>query len=202
MSIETAGVEDLVMLDGTPDESALDSVLLPEPRVEKKPRATPSQPHVPVKVRGDGTRSAEPSRTVDLNFSPPVDQTPPPSAVCVVPDLNGVPEARTMPLPDAAEGLADVPEAGVLPEMGPQSGPSTTPDAPLDRPGDGDSPAATAAGMGFTAVEAVDEPEENHAGEEQPGRSFARQPIPHTWILIFGIICGIVAVVGMIWTRS
>lgn len=223
-SIETAGVEDLVMLDGTPDDSALNSVLLPSPEVpRKKPKAyrTPGD-------AGQGAREVELDLAADLNFAPPgeididftstneLEQVNAPEARATVggdqpPDLEDVAEAEAMP------GL----EADMLvPHMGPLCGPSPLP-APYREEEDLDlglntressEPVDVAANMGFTAVDAVDAVHEapgQGAGadaplpEDLPSRpARSRATIHHVLILAFGIICGVVAVVGMIWSRG
>ena len=229
LSIETAGIEDLVMLDGTPDDSALDSVLLPAPRVpQKKPRATPPRPQVKVEPPAGGgrRRAVDLDLAADLNFSPPRDDAPTPSSPGEEDDLADVPEAASLPTPDAGDNLDGVPEAAPLragdlplvPDVGPLCGPSLL---PRSRPVEEDlklvmagsaageasqAPADIAAGMGFAAVDAVDKPEGGDTGEQEMSAwaawaAMASKPLPQAWILVFGIICGIVAVVGMICTK-
>ena len=200
-SIETAGVEDLVMLDGTPDDSALDSVLLPEPKVEKRPRATPPQPHVAQASPGaPATKQVDLDLAADLSFEPPHD-TDNYSLESVVERLEDVPEAGSMP--DAGDALEDVPEAGALPDGGmvvvPEVGPLCASTPPPDSPSS--APSDVAAGMGFATLDPVDESDEPEDNLPARDRSLSRAPSPHIWVLVFGIACGVVAVAGMIWTR-
>lgn len=206
-----------MMLDGTPDDAALDSVLLPSPKVpQKKPKATPPRPYASVEApaEGDGQRRAvDLDLAADLNFAPPRGD--------LQEGLADVPEAVTFSAPAAGDELDDVPEAAPLhagdlplvPDVGPLCGPSPLPGSPPVveelKPGVADqAPADIAADMGFATVDAVGEPEGDEPGgghtreQELSGwAAMARTPLPQAWILIFGIICGIVAVVGMIGTK-
>lgn len=199
MSLETAGIDDLVMLDGTPDDSALDSVLLPQPTVQKKLEQVEVEVDVDMESPDSGdSNEVDLDLAADLNFTAPRD-TAGYAVAAVITRLeesgDEVPEAGALPRdPEVAPPpqLDDVPEAGampgpelVVPEMGPQCGPTASPD-----------PAAAAAGMGFLAVDAVDdEPDEPST---QP-RKRSGGGFPHIVVLIFGIVCLAVAMVGLFW---
>ncbi len=75
----------------------------------------------------------------------------------------------------------------MVPAVGPQCGPTASPD-----------PADAAASMGFTAVDAVD---------DEPGESPARPRrrsggVHHVVVLVIGIICLLVAMVGLLWFKG
>lgn len=238
-SLETAGIDDLMMLDGTPDDSALRSVQLPPPKVERK-RTAPSSENRPVRQRRPSstehlvvkrprrqsstehrvvatraesgehrvvtTRSTTgehqavparaPSKTHNRVFSTPDEQLDPDL------QLDTIPEAAVLPTPsplrrphEQTEDLKlepgldrkqDAQKAAGAPKPDKPSvaGPEKISDTLIGWANEDPTPIATAA----------------HLRQAPPPRR-ARSPMPPLWVLIFGIVCGLVAVAGIIWSR-